>query len=335
MSAGDALLAVERLSIEYFDGSAWVNVVNGVDFSLGRGEIFGIAGESGSGKSTVAFALLGHLRAGSRIAGGSVRFEGRDLLTLPRDALQSVRGRSISFVPQNPTTSLTPSISIGTQIGEVLRFHRMATPGGIRKRVVELCAAVGLPDPETTVGKYPHQLSGGQQQRVLIAMAIACHPALIVLDEPTTGLDVTTQRRILLLLGDLRREYGCGFVYVSHDLGALSEICDRIGIMYAGELVEFADAGTLFSAPRHPYTQGLIASVPRIDAPPDRSLALKGILKRNELGAGCRFAPRCRLAEPACNESAQHLAGIAAGHVVACRRWTETALPGATFGMAS
>jgi peptide/nickel transport system ATP-binding protein len=317
------LLSVDRLSVDYWSAAGWQTVVNNVSFDLMRGEILGIAGESGSGKSTVGCALLGYQRSGSRISGGTITYQGKNILSLPQSALRAIRGRDISFVPQNPTTSLSPVMKIGKQIAEIFRFHNIAPEGGVGARILELLRLVGLPEPEQTAGKFPYQLSGGQQQRVVIAMAIACDPSLIVLDEPTTGLDVTTQARILRLLVDLRERVRSTFLYISHDLGALSSVCDRIGIVYAGELIEIAPADRLFSHARHPYTRGLIASVPQIDRPPDRAMALKGILRRDELGQGCRFAPRCPNAETACTVSVQQLGDAGSDHQVACRRWQD------------
>ncbi len=325
MKEGANLLAVRGLRVDYHSSAGWTNIVNNVSFALRPGEILGIAGESGSGKSTLGFAVLGYRRAGSRVSGGSITFDNKNLLSLRRSELRGIRGNRISFVPQNPTTSLSPSMKIGRQLAEVLTFHRITPAEGVQRRLVELLASVGLPEPDRIVEKYPYQLSGGQQQRVLIAMAVACDPALVILDEPTTGLDVTTQAKILRLILDLRDRVGSAFIYVSHDLGALSSVCDRIGIMYAGELVEIAPADILFSAPAHPYTRGLIASVPQLDRPPDRSAALQGILRRDRLGEGCRFAPRCRFADATCNTTLQTLQPIATDHEAACHRWRDVA----------
>jgi peptide/nickel transport system ATP-binding protein len=325
VSEAAELLNVESLCVDYHSAAGWTNVINDVSFSLRPAEILGIAGESGSGKSTLGFAVLGHRRAGSRVSGGKITFQNRDLLSLRKSELRAIRGNAISFVPQNPTTSLSPSMKVGRQIAEILTFHRIAPAGGVNNRVVELLTSVGLPEPARTANKFPYQLSGGQQQRVLIAMAMACDPALIILDEPTTGLDVTTQARILRLIVDLRDRVGSAFIYVSHDLGALSSVCDRIGIMYAGELVEIAPSDILFSAPAHPYTRGLIGSVPRLDRPPDRSLALQGILRRDQLGEGCRFEPRCRFSDKTCKTTLQSLQMVAPDHAVACHRWQQLA----------
>jgi peptide/nickel transport system ATP-binding protein len=233
-----------------------------------------------------------------------------------------VRGRRVSLVPQNPTTALSPGLRIGDQLTEAMAVHGVGgSRSDRRRRVDELIAHVRLPDPKRTARKYPHQLSGGQQQRVVIAMALACDPELIVLDEPTTGLDVTTQAQILDLLRRLRAELGMAMVYVTHNLGVVAAVCDRVGVMYAGELVEDAPVRELFSHPRHPYTRGLIDAVPSIATPHrSRDIVLRGLLKRSELPQGCRFAPRCDFAEEACFERRQVLLPVGAAHEVACRR---------------
>jgi peptide/nickel transport system ATP-binding protein len=319
------VVVVEGLSVEYWTDRRWREVVSDVTFSIGRREILGLAGESGCGKSTVAYALLGERRTGSRISGGRVLFEGDDLLRRREAELRAIRGARIGLVPQNPTASLTPSMSCGRQIAETLEFHGTARFGRAKAAALELMAEVGLPEPPITYAKYPHQMSGGQQQRVVIAMALACRPSLIVLDEPTTGLDVTTQWRILSLLGGMRDRLAAALLYVSHDLGALAQICDRIAVMYAGEIVEIAPTADLFRHPRHPYSRGLLASVPRIDRPPTPGAGLRGALRRDELPAGCRFAPRCDFVELACRTTQQVLDPPGGAHRVACRRWRHLA----------
>ena len=316
------LVTVEGLTIDFWSNDRWNNVVNGASFSLARGDALGLVGESGCGKTTTALSLLGFQRPGSRIRSGSIQFAGRDLARLSRRELQKVRGRRVSLVPQNPTTALSPGLRIGDQLVEAMSVHGVGSSGGERRRRVrELIAHVRLPDPERTAQKYPHQLSGGQQQRVVIAMALACDPELIVLDEPTTGLDVTTQAQILDLLRRLRAELGMAMVYVSHNLGVVAAVCDRVGVMYAGELVEDAPVHELFSHPRHPYTRGLIAAVPSIAAPHrSRDIVLHGLLRRDDLPRGCRFAPRCDFAEEPCFEERQVLLPVAEAHDVACRR---------------
>jgi peptide/nickel transport system ATP-binding protein len=318
----DPLVRVEGLTIDFWSNDRWNNVVNNASFSLARGEALGLVGESGCGKTTTALALLGFQRPGSRIRSGSIHFGGRDLARLSRRELQLVRGRRVSLVPQDPTTALSPGLRIGDQLAEAMAVHGVGSSRSDRvRRVRELIAHVRLSDPQRTARKYPHQLSGGQQQRVVIAMALACDPELIVLDEPTTGLDVTTQAQILDLLRRLRAELGMAMVYVTHNLGVVAAVCDRVGVMYAGELVEDAPVRELFSHPKHPYTRGLIDAVPSVAAPHrSRDIVLRGLLKRNELPKGCRFAPRCDFAEEACFEQRQVLLPVAEAHAVACRR---------------
>jgi peptide/nickel transport system ATP-binding protein len=332
------LLQVSDLAVSYRQQAGWLPVLHRVNFTIGRGEAFGLVGESGCGKSTVALQLLGYRPPACRIDGGRVLFKGRDLLRLKRAELDRLRGEAISFVPQNPTTALNPGMRVGEQVAEILLAHRRAEDRvRATARCAELFGLVGLPDPERLAHRFPHQLSGGQQQRVCIAMALACEPDLLVLDEPTTGLDVTTQEQIIELLIDLRRRLGMSMLYVTHDLGVLAEIADRVGVMYAGHMVEVAPTTELFGQPRHPYTRGLIASVPRIDQP-EESLArpLRGLLRREELPPGCPFQPRCDFAEPSCAERHQILDPVAPGHEVACQRWRALGAPVvATAGEAS
>lgn len=322
----DPLMRVEGLTVDFWNQDRWVNVVNRVSFVVSNSEAMGLVGESGCGKTTTAYSLLGYRRPNSRIREGAVHFDGEDLVKLASPQLQQIRGKRISLVPQNPTTALSPGMRVGDQILEAMRVHSVGTSRQERQeRLTELLRHMLLPEPNKIAQKYPHQLSGGQQQRVTIAMALSCDPDLVVLDEPTTGLDVTTQAQILELLVRLRKERGMAMVYVTHNLGVLSKIADRISVMYAGELVEDASAEELFRNPRHPYTRGLIASVPRVSAPQQgRSVLLRGVLQRDKLPPGCRFAPRCDFAEPINFEEPQVLREFAPGHRVACRRMYET-----------
>ncbi|MBC7811044.1 MAG: dipeptide ABC transporter ATP-binding protein [Burkholderiales bacterium] len=319
------LIEVAGLTIDFWNQDRWVNVVKRVTFAVNRGEAVGLVGESGCGKTTTAYTLLGYQRPNSRIREGKINFDGRDLLKLRGSALQQIRGKRISLVPQNPTTALSPGMPIGRQILEVLNAHHIATNEAERKaHVYDLLAQVRLPDTEATALKFPHQLSGGQQQRVVIAMALACNPELLVLDEPTTGLDVTTQAQILELLARLRAEHGMAMLYVTHDLGVVNVICDHVGVMYAGELVEDAPTRELFANPRHPYTRGLIASVPRVRTINQRQATpLRGLLQRSELPQGCPFAPRCDFALPKCFTDPQTLTTVSVKHRAACWRWPE------------
>ena len=326
MSDDDALMRVNGLTLAYRQERGWLEAVNNVSFDIRPGEIFGLVGESGCGKSTLACQLLGYHHPRARVVGGSIVFRGRDLLALRPSRLQHLRGRQISFVPQNPATALNPAKRVGTLIGAVLRCHgAVASHEAARRRIVELLRMVGLPTPDALKDRYPHQLSGGQQQRVAIAMALSCEPDLIVLDEPTTGLDVTTQKQILRLLTRLRAQLATSMLYVTHDLGVLREIADRVAVMYAGRLVEIAPTDKLYDGPRHPYTRGLIASIPRTDRRNAQGPLLKGLLRHEELPPGCPFSPRCDEAVPSCAESPQTLEPAGPGHVVACQRWRDIA----------
>ena len=321
MRSAGPCVDVSDLDFAYRDGDGWTKVLHGVTFTIAPGEAFGLVGESGCGKSTVAYQLLGFRRESGRILDGRILFQGTNLGTLDRPGLDRLRGNRMSLVPQNPTTALSPGMRIGRQLIETLQYHR-AFAGREVDRVVELLRLVGLPSPETLSARYPHELSGGQQQRVCIAMALACEPDLVVLDEPTTGLDVTTQEQIVGLLTDLRARLGMAMLYVTHDLGVLAQVADRVGVMYAGRMVEIASTHELFARPKHPYTQGLIASIPRVETVHGGGgPALKGLLRRHELPPGCPFEPRCSFADGACKTDAQKLEAVDDGHLVACRMW--------------
>ncbi|MGJ4860668.1 dipeptide ABC transporter ATP-binding protein [Labrys sp. La1] len=319
------LIAVNNLSIAYAGPAGWTNIVEGVSFDIARGEAFGLVGESGCGKSTVAYRLLGYQAPNSRVQTGQVLFEGTDLLQLDAPSLAALRGRKIAFVPQNPTTALSPGMRVGSQIREMISTHRaLADNVSMDDRLRELFALVGLGDVRR---RYPHELSGGQQQRVTIAMAVACNPDLLVLDEPTTGLDVTTQRQIIRLLSELRSRIGMAMLYVTHDLALLAQIADRVGVMYAGQLVETADSETLLPRPLHPYSRGLIASIPTIQHATLGARGLTGVLRRDQMPGGCKFQPRCDAASEACRSTPQSLDKVDASHAVACMRWRELAPP--------
>lgn len=318
----EPLIVVDGLTVDYVDQGAWTNVVDEVSFSIEKGETLGLAGESGCGKSTTGLALFGYRRPGSRVRSGRVLFEGHDLLTFTEKRLRSIRGTRIFLVPQDPASALTPSMRVGRQLVETLEGHGIASGRDARDRAVELFGQVGLRQPLDMARRYPHQLSGGQQQRVVIAIALACQPDLAVMDEPTTALDVTTQARILRLLDRMKSEHGMSVLYVSHDLGVLAQVCDRVAVMYAGRLIEVAPTADLFDRPAHPYTRGLMAAVPRLDRP-SRGDKLRGLFRRDELPKGCAFAPRCEHAVPACFVQPQTLAAVDSNHVVACQRWEQ------------
>jgi peptide/nickel transport system ATP-binding protein len=294
-------MQVDGLTIGYHNRAGdFLTVLREVSLTVAAGETVGIVGESGCGKSTLALALLGYLRRGSQVASGSVCFGGSDLFALTPDAQRRIRGGRIALIPQNAGQSLTPTLRIGRQIGEALRLHTSLDAAAIQARTLELLAQVRLPDLMGMAQRYPHQISGGQQQRVAIAMALAGAPELLILDEPTTGLDVTTQAHLLDLLAELSATHGTTMVYISHDLGVIARACDRVAVMYAGEIVEAGAAAWLFAHPVHPYTQGLLASVPSLRAARIPA-ALPGQPPRiGALAEGCAFAPRCRLADVTC-----------------------------------
>ena len=322
-------LAVRDLAVAYRQGPRWIRVVDEVTFTVAKGEVFGLVGESGSGKSTVALQLMGFRHPSLRTEGGAVVFKGHDLVSLPRHELDELRGNRISYVPQNPTSALDPGMRIASQIAEVFTAHPAAL-GSHRpaERVTRLLSLVGLPGASEFQRRYPHQLSGGQQQRVCIAMALASDPELVVLDEPTTGLDVTTQEQIISLLIELRGRLGMSMLYVTHDLGLLAQIADRVAVMYAGRIVEVAPTWELFTAPRHPYTRGLIGSIPKIDdgagVPPR---PMRGLLQRDRLPPGCPFAPRCDFSLKPCLENRQVPEPAGENRTVACWRWRDIGEP--------
>ncbi len=292
----DFRLQVENLSVEFPapTGSGWLRAVRDVDLQLAPGEFVGLVGESGSGKSVTALTCLGLTPQPGRVAGGRVLAGGEDLASMGSRELQQVRGGKIGFVFQEPMTALNPVLTVGFQIREAIRAHREVGRAEAREAAVSLLRDVALPNPEKRAKSYPHELSGGQRQRVMIAIALAAEPALLLADEPTTALDVTIQGQILELFQRLRHERGLGILLITHDLGVVAQTCDRIVVMYAGEVVEEASAVELFAQPRHPYTGALLKALPSIDTRSDRMLAIPGsIPSPAELSPGCSFAPRC------------------------------------------
>ena len=300
-------------------------VVEDVSFEVAAGEVFGVVGESGSGKTTVAQALLGYTRPGLRIVSGSVRVAGEEIAGRDEHELRRLRGRLVSYVPQDPGTALNPSIRIGNHVREVLRAHDLEQ--GMDERVAAVLERVHLPSDRSFQRRFPHQLSGGQQQRLAIALALVCDPPLVVLDEPTTGLDVVTQARILAELARLQRESSIALVYVSHDLAVVSSIADRVAVMYAGRVVEVGPTQAIVSAPRHPYSAGLISSVPD-HVEPRRLIGIPGVaVGVFDRPAGCAFAARCDLRVAACEQAMPALEPVDSHHLVRCLRWESTLLP--------
>ncbi len=318
-----SLLDIRNLTTRIATSRGMVAVVEDVSFTVQPGECFGIVGESGSGKSMTCRSILGLLPQSGQ-ATGQAWFEGQDLLTLPPEAMERIRGRHIAMIVQDAVSALNPVLRIGTQIAEAMLQHGLvSSKADARRRSLDLMSRVGIPAPEDRIDDYPHQFSGGMCQRVVIAAALSCNPKLIIADEPTTALDVTIQDQILRLLVALRAEFGLGMILVTHDMGVVAQTCQKVGVMYGGELIEIAETAALFRKPRHPYTMGLLNCVPHLDrdvgkarlrpipgAPPD-------LLNPPP---GCRFHPRCPLASEACKSSRPPLREVAAGHFSRCIR---------------
>jgi oligopeptide/dipeptide ABC transporter ATP-binding protein len=288
------LLEVRGLRTSFYTRDGVIKAVDGIDFHVDRGEVLGLVGESGCGKSVTSLSVLRLIAKPGRIEAGEVLFDGTDLLKVDADTMRKIRGEQIAMIFQQPTSSLNPVWDIGRQIGEVLEIHRNLKPKAARGRALELLKVVGIPDPERRLRAFPHELSGGMAQRVMIAMALACEPDLLIADEPTTALDVTIQAQILDLMRHLREETGTAIILITHDLGVVAEMCDRVAVMYAGEIVEQTDVVSLFRNPRHPYTRGLIASVPVMGDVRDALTVIPGnVPNLIDLPPVCRFAPRC------------------------------------------
>jgi oligopeptide/dipeptide ABC transporter ATP-binding protein len=294
------LLEVTGLHTSFRTRDGVVKAVDGIDFHVDRGEIMGLVGESGCGKSVTSLSIMGLVGQPGKVDAGEIIFDGRDLLKLKGDDMRKLRGDRISMIFQQPQSSLNPVRDVGRQIGEVLELHRDMKRGPARARALELLRMVGIPDPERRLKSYPHEMSGGMAQRVMIAMALACEPELLIADEPTTALDVTIQAQILDLMRNLREQTGTAIILITHDLGVVAEMCDRVAVMYAGEIVEQTDVTTLFRRARHPYTRGLIGSIPVVGDVRDELSVIPGnVPNLIDLPKGCRFAPRCasRVAE--------------------------------------
>jgi peptide/nickel transport system ATP-binding protein len=317
------LLDVRDLHTSFRTDDGIVRAVDGVSFSVEQGRTLGIVGESGSGKSVTCLTLLGLNDRRTATVTGEALFKGRDLLRLPPRQLRGIRGNEIAMIFQDPMTSLNPVTRVGRQLVEAVRLHRDVSVRAARARALELLKLVGIPHAERRIDDYPHQLSGGMRQRAMIAMALVNDPDLLIADEPTTALDVTTQAQILGLIGSLRDELGSAVILITHDLGVVAQSAETVAVMYAGRLVEQGTAGDVFSAPRHPYTQALLASIPRVDHP--RAARLQAIDGQPPPMAGadhgCAFAPRCPFAEQICETlPGLEQRGATAGHLDACLR---------------
>jgi oligopeptide/dipeptide ABC transporter ATP-binding protein len=320
MARPDPLLSVEDLRVEFWTRRGTVHAVNGISFDIAPGETLGIVGESGCGKSVTSLALLGILPRAGRVTTGTAIFGDRDLLQLNDDQLRKVRGREVAMIFQDPMTSLNPVLTIGRQIREALETHFDMDKGAADRKAAELIDQVGIPSAKARIKDYPHQFSGGMRQRAMIAMALACEPKLLIADEPTTALDVTIQAQILNLLRELIAERDTALILITHDLGVVAGMCERVNVMYAGMFMETGTAEQLFARPRHPYTLGLLESIPRLDATRKERLRPIHGAPRDMLRApsACPFQPRCRFEVEQSSQEVPPLKEIEPGHMVAC-----------------
>ena len=313
------LIRVEGLSTHYSSAEGVVRAVDNVSLEIRRGESVALVGESGSGKSTTAFSMMRLISRPGRIVGGKVLLDGRDILALDKSELSRIRGREISMVFQEPMTFLNPLIRVGEQIAEAVRIHQGIRSAEAREHAIEALRMVQLPNPETVADYYPHQLSGGMRQRVLIAIAVACRSSLLIADEPTTALDVTIQAQIMQLLGDLCRDLGTALLLITHNLGLVAEYCDRVYVMYAGQIVEEAGIHELFEAPRHPYTEALLGCALMFDRRAEEFKSIEGRPpSRVRVPSGCRFHPRCAKVMPDCSVVAPSIVTLESGNQVRC-----------------
>lgn len=314
------LLEIKGLRTHFFTDHGEIPAVDGVDLYINKGEVLGVVGESGCGKSVTSLSVMRLVpNPPGKIVSGSMEFKGEDLVQATESRMRKVRGNEIAMIFQEPMTSLNPVYTIGDQIGETVRLHRSLSKKDARTHAIEMLKKVGIPRPEQIVDEYPHQLSGGMRQRVMIAMAMSCDPELLIADEPTTALDVTIQAQILDLMRKLNRESGAAIMMITHDLGVVAEICDRVAVMYSGKVVEEGSVHHIFKNPQHPYTKGLIQSVPRMDEKIDRLYSIPGnVPNPGSLPKGCRFAPRCNAVTDKCHEAMPELVDVGAGHKSRC-----------------
>lgn len=317
---GQALLNIEDLKTYFYTDSGVVKAVDGVDLRIRAGTTLAIVGESGSGKSILASSIMQLIpQPPGKIVSGSIHFQNRDLLNLHQKEIRQVRGNKIAMIFQEPMTSLNPVFRIGRQIEEVIVVHQQVGKEEARDKAIELLELVGIPAPEERIKNYPHQLSGGMRQRVMIAIALACSPELLIADEPTTALDVTIQAQILDLMRELQKELGTAILLITHDLGVVAEMASEVAVMYAGQIVEYAEVETIFEHPGHPYTAGLLESIPRLDIKQEKLAVIDGIVPDPLcFPAGCRFAPRCSKATRRCREEQPDLLPFSPHHLIRC-----------------
>jgi peptide/nickel transport system ATP-binding protein len=319
------LLEVKNLKTYFHTERGTVTAVDGVSFTVHAGETVGVVGESGCGKSVTAESILRLLDEKSTKYDGEILYQGKNLLNFSVKEMQTVRGNDISMIFQDPMSSLNPVYTVGNQIVEAILLHQNVSKKEAYEKAIEMLRLTGIPSPEKRIHEFPHELSGGMRQRVMIAMALSCQPKLLIADEPTTALDVTTQSQILDLVNELKEELNMGTVMITHDLGVVAEVCTRVVVMYLGQVIEEADVQSLFSAPKHPYTQGLLKSIPQLSG--DRSNKLHVIEGKvptlHQIPKGCRFAPRCSFADSQCREQMPDLTQTENGHKVRCWHYEE------------
>ena len=314
------LLEVKDLRVSFFTHAGEVKAVGGISYELDYGEVMGIVGESGSGKSVEAYSIMGLLQDPGKVVGGSITFEGRDVLAMSKKEKKQFRGTQVSMIFQNPMTCLNPVYTIGAQLMEALRVHEKIPKAQAMERVKEILELVGITNVERRVKQYPHELSGGMRQRVMIAMGLICHPQLLIADEPTTALDVTIQAQILELMKDIQKKTGMAIIFITHNLGVVAEICDKVAVMYAGHLVEKGTVDDIFYNPSHPYTRGLLKSMPRVDAKKyERLIPIEGSpADMLDPPPGCPFAPRCQSCMAVCTMREPPETTVGEGHCASC-----------------
>lgn len=316
--AAQALLHIENLKTVISSKDGKLVPVDGVDITIPKGKTVGIVGESGCGKSMTAMSIMGLLPNTTHIEEGKILFQDMDLTKLNPKELRKITGDKISIIFQEPMTSLNPVIQVGKQVREAILLHEKVSKEEAKQRVIEIFRQVGIPEPERRYNAYPHQLSGGLRQRVMIGMAMVCNPDLLIADEPTTALDVTIEAQILHLMRQLQKDKGTSIMMITHNLGVVAEICDQVYVMYAGKVVESAEVHELFQNPKHPYTQGLLGALPKMDSR-QRLNSIDGMVPTlKDMPTGCRFAPRCPMATQRCREEQPALMDVAAGHQVRC-----------------
>ncbi len=321
MAENDRLIEVRDLRVSFFTPAGEVKAVDGISYSLGYDEVMGVVGESGSGKSVEAYSIIGLLQDPGRVVGGSITFEGEDLLAYTPEQMRQFRGNKVSMIFQNPMTCLNPVYTIGNQLTEALTCHDSGISAqDARARAIRMLELVGINNAEKRIDQYPHEFSGGMRQRAMIAMALICRPKLLIADEPTTALDVTIQAQILELMKRLQQEEHTSIIFITHNLGVVAEICDRVSVMYAGKIVEQGKVNDIFYNPLHPYTKGLLASMPRLDSEGhERLIPIEGTpIDLLNPPKGCNFAPRCKECRKICLRQKPPFADYGDGHVSAC-----------------